>query len=77
MKALWAKKYAKMKKNQPESADLVGRVNEKMSGGLEIAARRSDVDKNYKVNSSSSSSSFSTHISTYLVQPKPHIHEKF
>lgn len=75
MKALWAKKYAKMKKNQPESADLVGRVNEKMSGGLEIAARRSDVDKNYKVNSSSSS--FSTHISIYLVQSKPHIHEKY
>ncbi len=46
MKALWAKKYSKMKKN---SADTVGRVNEKLGGGLEIAVRRSDMDKNYQI----------------------------
>ena len=72
MKALWAKKYSKMKKN---SADTVGRVNEKLGGGLEIAVRRSDMDKNYQVNFYLFHSALTYH------QPDStkttHIHEKY
>lgn len=58
MKALWAKKYAKMRKNQAESADMARRVNEKLlRGGLEIAVRRSQMDKTHQVNSYSHISS--------------------
>ncbi|CBI15076.3 hypothetical protein AAG906_001229 [Vitis piasezkii] len=49
MKALWAKKYAKMKKTQAASADMAGRVNEKLGGGLEFTVRRSEMEKNHQM----------------------------
>lgn len=76
MKALWAKKYAKMKKTQAASADMAGRVNEKLGGGLEFAVRRSEMEKNHQVN-------FyflyllieNSHIN--MIQPKLHIHQEY
>jgi hypothetical protein len=50
-KGLWAKKQAKLKKNDPESEEKPERVKEKQGSGVDTRARRSEQEKKNQVNS--------------------------
>ncbi|KAJ6688116.1 hypothetical protein OIU74_016758 [Salix koriyanagi] len=49
MKGMWAKKQAKLKKNDPESEEKPERVKEKQGTGLDTKAGRSEQEKKNQV----------------------------